>query len=280
MNINPSYLLSNTNNYNNVIDSDQYNINNKYSLLVIDYLKNIVDNNIQKNKIIDKFIILRGLNTITHVYTLLIYYTKNVDLAYYHAQKSFYFYIEFIEQITSDKHTFLNLTSKDACMFVYKKSIFEINNELKKSVLHKLSAICSNKINMLNNHISIFKNIIHHNLNNTNNNTNNNINGTLKNQEQYFSSMITSLEKINKLLITKVVFDNIDLLEYFIEVFKCNNSIKYYEIIELFIKKINKIENVSEIKTKLKIKIIDEQFYTKTNDDLVSPQKLVNWIVV
>jgi hypothetical protein len=57
-----------------------------------------------------------------------------MDLAFYHSHKAFYFYLEFIEQITDEKHTFLKLNSRDASLFVYKKTIFDVNNEYRKQL--------------------------------------------------------------------------------------------------------------------------------------------------
>jgi hypothetical protein len=42
--------------------------------------------------------------------------------------------VEFIGQITGEQNMFLQLTSKDAVMFVYKKTIFEIHNDYRKSL--------------------------------------------------------------------------------------------------------------------------------------------------
>ena len=66
---------------------------------------------------------------------MIFYYTKNLDLTFYHTQKAYFFYIEFIEQIYDDNVTFLRLSSRDALMFVYKKTIFDINNDHKKSLI-------------------------------------------------------------------------------------------------------------------------------------------------
>tara|TARA_B100000902_G_scaffold272817_1_gene258734 strand:- start:2185 stop:2874 length:690 start_codon:yes stop_codon:yes gene_type:complete len=60
-------------------------------------------------------------------------YTKNLDLTVYHCQKSFYYYIEFIGQIGDSNHQFLQLNSKDAALFVLKKTIFEINEDYRKT---------------------------------------------------------------------------------------------------------------------------------------------------
>tara|TARA_B100000575_G_C22940673_1_gene544509 strand:- start:212 stop:778 length:567 start_codon:yes stop_codon:yes gene_type:complete len=40
--------------------------------------------------------------------------------------------VEFIGQIGADGHTYLQLNSKDATLFVYKKTLFDINNEFRK----------------------------------------------------------------------------------------------------------------------------------------------------
>jgi hypothetical protein len=56
-----------------------------------------------------------------------LYHSKNIDMAYYHGQKAYFFFVEFITQITSDSNSFLHLSSKDAILFVYKKTIFDIN---------------------------------------------------------------------------------------------------------------------------------------------------------
>ena len=47
-------------------------------------------------------------------------------------QKSFYYYIEFIGQIGDSNHQFLQLNSKDATLFVFKKTVFEINSDHRK----------------------------------------------------------------------------------------------------------------------------------------------------
>jgi hypothetical protein len=99
--------------------------------LVIPYLKITVDTLKIKNKHFLKFILIRGIDTIKNVFINILYYTKNVELTYYHCQKSYYYYNEFIEQITDEKNMFLQLTSRDATTYVYKKTIYEIIKESK-----------------------------------------------------------------------------------------------------------------------------------------------------
>jgi hypothetical protein len=86
-----------------------------------------------KNKPHYKFIFERGFETIIHTFFTVFYYTKNLEITFYHSQKAYYFYIEYIEQISDDNVTFLQLSSRDAILFVYKKTIFELNNEYRKN---------------------------------------------------------------------------------------------------------------------------------------------------
>jgi len=98
------------------------------------------------------FLILRGLETITHVFKYVLLHTRNLDAAYYHAQKSIYYYLEFISQLTEQKNAFLQLSSKDALTYVYKKTIYLINN-LSESKQPK-----SDIINTINMYLQVYKN--------------------------------------------------------------------------------------------------------------------------
>ena len=65
-------------------------------------------------------------NTLKHIFNTLLLYTKNLNLTVYHCKKAYLFYVEFITQIGDENHSFLQLNSKDAVIFLYKKTIFEI----------------------------------------------------------------------------------------------------------------------------------------------------------
>ena len=126
---------NNTTNNNNEIsenhnEMDIYmkyvNVINQYLLFGIETIKN-------QNSEYLKYILIKGLFTISHVFKMLLLFTRNLELTYYHCQKSYSYYIEFIGQIGDDAVTYLQLNSKDAVLFVYKKTIFDINNEHKKN---------------------------------------------------------------------------------------------------------------------------------------------------
>ena len=140
------YSLYNDDNYKSILNVTINDIISKYNLVIIEYFK---------LKITGVREIIRGLDTISHVFEIMILYTKNLDMTYYHSQKAFYFYGEFINQIIEDPNNLLQLTAKDATLFVYKKTIFD----LKPKNISILSADDIVKLDILNLYINIIKNI-------------------------------------------------------------------------------------------------------------------------
>jgi hypothetical protein len=105
------YLLNNHDNYKKNIDSSFGEVVDKYMLLLIEYIQFIMEymhnSGIMKNSAFNKFIVQKGIDTITHVFTLLLYYSRNLELSYYHSQKAFYLYVEFISQVSNEQNSFL-----------------------------------------------------------------------------------------------------------------------------------------------------------------------------
>jgi hypothetical protein len=75
------------------------------------------------------FIVEKGIETITNVYKTILLYTRNIELAEYHTEKACMYYIGFITQLIGS-----DINVRESVLFVYKKTIFEINNECKKRV--------------------------------------------------------------------------------------------------------------------------------------------------
>ena len=132
-NENKNVLYDVTNYKPNINDNSVY-ILDKYTNILIDFYNLFKEKIKTKQKEFFIFLFERGLDTIIHVFLTILFYTKNVELTYYHSQKAYYFYIEFIEQISNDNVSFLQLSSRDAVLFVYKKTIYEINNDYKKKI--------------------------------------------------------------------------------------------------------------------------------------------------
>ena len=174
--VNAQNTLINSLSFNTKLTCNLHEILQKYVSLIVEYTDFISEKVNIKNKKYYDYLYNRGLDTISHVFLLILFYTKNLDITYYHSQKAFYFYVEFIEQILDVQHSFLNLSSRDATMFVYKKTIYEINTEYRKlldnnnnddnnNINHNdinLNHIASKdvKFDLLNSYIEIYKLLI------------------------------------------------------------------------------------------------------------------------
>ena len=154
-----NYSLHNNENFKKELNSDINDVVEKVSELFIEYYKFITENiKIKKSKFY-QFIIIRGLDTIISIFNFILLYSKNLDLTYFHSQRAYYFYVEFVGQISEDEKTFLQLSSRDAITYVYKKTIFEINNEIKKSN-ENISDYTRLKIDVINNYVDLYKTIL------------------------------------------------------------------------------------------------------------------------
>lgn len=102
--------------------------------VIFEYLKSFNLIIKEKNKQYSLSVIKKGISMLKNVMNILFLYTRNVDMIHKHLNKSFLYYIEFIEQIGEEGNTFLQLSSKDAVLFVYKKTLFEINTDYKKNM--------------------------------------------------------------------------------------------------------------------------------------------------
>ncbi len=79
--------------------------------------------------IADKFVKMRGLNTISNVFFATLNSTHNLGAAISFGDKACYLYAEFVSQISEIEKLFLRLTSRDAAMYVYNKTIFVLNRD-------------------------------------------------------------------------------------------------------------------------------------------------------
>lgn len=136
MEINKNDMILNKKNYL-PISFNKQEINNMYMLFInvlFDYLRTFKSNIKERSKKFSLKVIQKGISMLKNVMNVLFLYTRNTDLIHKHLNKSFLYYIEFIEQIGEEGNTFLQLSSKDAVLFVYKKTLFEINTDYKKKM--------------------------------------------------------------------------------------------------------------------------------------------------
>jgi hypothetical protein len=264
MNKENSYPLHIVENFNKTIDVDINKcIIDKYIELIIDYLSFITENFKIKNPKYSKFIIIRGLETITNVFSMLFFYTKNINLTYFHCQKSFYYYVEFIGQITEEQNVFLQLNSRDAITYVYKKTIFEINNVYRKNIISDKNT--TDKLDLINIHLKIYNIILLKILNDD---------IFISNYDKEYIKQIGKI--LNKLNNSNLDINNLIILESFISILdnKIINIEKFMEIILSYFKKIQKNIHI--------VKITKEKFYLDEFDLYLQeiPDKFINWVII
>ena len=253
-----NYSLQNSENYRKEFNCNISEIIEKYSGLIIDYFKFIMENIKIKKLSLSKFIIIRGLDTITNVFLHILYFTKNIDLTYFHSQKSYYFYVEFVGQISDDEKTFLQLTSRDATTYVYKKTVFDINEELKK-LNENYSTEFKEKMDIIKSYINfcqicMLKIIQSDNI-----------------DVLYVSNLCKLYEKIITLTNKSKIF----LLENIIDKLysKINNINKFFEITHLLVKKF--LKN-SDILINAEKNINLEEFEVRLQEPI---DKFIHWFL-
>ena len=186
------------------------------------------------------FVVKRGIETFSHVFKMLLLYTKNINLTTYHCKKAFFYYIEFIGQIGDDTHTYLQLNSKDATLFVYKKTIFEIDNEYKKNFKEGgkdifIFEFISLVMELYNNYVLF---LLSKNEN------------SLDDKEFFFSDIANNTRHLFENLLkknekTKRIFNNLENIIYFLNILKTKDIdiIKFKTLMSRFAKKLSKKKN-------------------------------------
>jgi len=253
-----NYSLHNSENYKKELDTEITDVVEKISQLFIDYFKFITENIKLKKSTFSRFIIIRGLDTIVNVFNYILLYTKNIDLVYFHCQKAFYFYVEFVGQISEDEKMFLQLTSRDATTYVYKKTIFEIDNNMKKNN-EEVSDYTRLKIDIINLYIDLYKTLLFKIINDDFTNIKN-----LENIEVIYKKLNGLTNKTNLKHINQII----ELLCNRIE-----NSEYFFDVCVLLVKKITK--NQELINTCFN-KFLSEDFIDKLED---TSDKFAAWFM-
>jgi hypothetical protein len=255
-----NYSLYNNENYNKDLDYEISEITEKLSELLIDYLKFIIENIKLKKTNFSKFIIIRGLDTIINIFNYMLLYTKNIDVTYFHCQKAFYFYVEFVGQISEDEKIFLQLSSRDATIYVYKKTIYEISSEFRKNN-EQITLKMKQKLDIINSYIEINKTVILKLINNE---------FMSIEKQNTVEKIIKNINKLNIKDITKIKKLN-DIIEHLY--YKTVKDDYFFEVCENLIKKLSKNDdNISKYCNKL----ICDDF----NDKIKEPSELfISWFM-
>lgn len=100
----------------------------KYVTLINDFL-NYAFNNLTIDSIETfKTNVLRGVQSLTHIFKIILIKTNDINATIDISQKCFFYYIEFVTQICSS-NDHIQLTLNDAIVFLYKKSIFQYDDK-------------------------------------------------------------------------------------------------------------------------------------------------------
>jgi len=236
-----NHSLNNPDNYKTNIDCNVGVVAEKYANLIIEYYKFIYENVHLKNTNHSKYIIIRGLDTLTNVFLNLLSATKNIELTYFHCQKSFYFYVEFVGQISDDEKSFLQLTSRDATTYVYKKTVFEICQDHKKPNDAEHNEKCKKIGHLINTYQMYLLKLINANIkqNSDNNETIEKIASTCNKA----SSSANKINVSNLEYITEKIYNKIENCETFLNV--------SFEIIKKLTKPGNDATFIKSIEKKL-----------------------------
>jgi hypothetical protein len=141
--------------------------------------------------------------------------------------------VEFVGQITEEEKMFLQLTSRDATTYVYKETIFKINNELKK--ISQTSTTSKKDFIIIDKAIYIYKTYLFKI-----------INCDEFMETKYVSNFINISKKINNLALNE---ENLQLLGSIVDnlYYTIEDINSFFDVNEELIKKITK--NIGKLKS-------------------------------
>lgn len=202
------------------------------------------------------YIVEKGIETIMHVFKTLLLYTRNLELVIYHTEKACVYYIEFISQIGQDSQHLLQLNTRDAILFVYKKTIYEINGDCKKRTF--LNSDQNTLLNVMNETVDIINGLVRSVLVERTSQTDKKVLITfiIEQIDFYVKGLIFNGDDIDvrmsKLLYLNNIIASLSILT--------NNHIQIFNIVEAIFKKISKHSGVVQVYSIKKLSaMIDEQ---------------------
>ena len=267
--------IQNIENYNNILDETEKSVFIRYVGLMNEYLTLCGENIYMQNNTYLKFVMKRGLETLSHIFNIMLLFTCNLDLTFYHCQKAFYYYVEFIGQIGDDNHTFLQLNSKDASLFVYKKTIFDLNNEYRKDFVENVDT--ENKFTSIKLLINMYNKLLVDAINSNEFPDANNAGLLKKINEPVYRIVENIVQTTSK--DTNELMHKLTLIDYFVNSLSIkkdtNDTLteKYLNYIDIFTRK-NKKKKLSF--DMLKLKLHSAEFEQRIEQDTIL--KVVNWL--
>tara|TARA_Y100000816_G_scaffold286058_1_gene266582 strand:+ start:884 stop:1624 length:741 start_codon:yes stop_codon:yes gene_type:complete len=227
--------LDDDNNYLKTFNCDTESAFIKYTIVIEEFFNSSKK---MESSIYYKYILIKGVENIYHVFNLLLLYSKNIDLVYNNTKKTILYYCEFIEQIKDDNNKLLNLNIKDATIFIYKKILFNIKKNLNKLTdIEQQNILILDKIIMFYNSL-LFNTIITNKNLNIEINNKNIVKNIFKNN---FNELIYNIDIIN--ICNNIILTKIHSVDKTIQLYKL--IIKYINKHEIKILNIVDIENIN-----------------------------------
>jgi len=121
-----------------------------YSKLINEYFGILNESEIMREMNFPISSVYIGVNAIHRVFEIILMKTKSIEKTYYYSQRAYYYYLEYIEQISRANLT-QNINHMDIILFVYKKTIFDTYDGDTNDNSHTLSNIMT-----LNNETLLF----------------------------------------------------------------------------------------------------------------------------
>jgi hypothetical protein len=225
------------------------------------YVKSINDfitdfnNNLNfQNNIKRSFIIQKGLDVIRHVFMQFLLYSNNLEFTIEFTEKAYLYYIEFIGQIGEDINAVFNLSSQDAVLFAYKKTIYDIPPNIKKNFIKH-----DELIDTIHKYIEIYDLLLTYHINNV----------------VHINNIDQLLPITDSLMHLPPLFTCLDTIKSFIRFINIKHltSVKYFQLINQFIKQIHK--------KPMSIEHIEHKFMSGQIDILLDApsNKFIKWIL-
>ena len=159
------YSLQDTINYKCELLYSTCDIFKTYTRILNCYIENYIKSSYTstfyvKNIQFYYYLLDKGVSTINHVFNILLYYTKNIELVEHYCLKVIHYYIEFIGQnIEQDEK---KIDYNNASLFSYVKTICKLNRSYIKTSIDKVQGDIFESINII---LTVFQQILNRHLN-------------------------------------------------------------------------------------------------------------------
>lgn len=246
--------IQNEDNYVSTLQNTEKECFIYYIKIINDYIRDFNDKIIYQNNNKHSFILEKGLETIRHVFMQTLIYSNNLEFTIEVTEKAYQYFIEFIGQIGEENNAIFNLSSQDAVLFAYKKTIYDIPAKIRKDFVEHDKLIITIK-----GYTEIYDNLLSYHIN----------------KFQTIESIDLFLPITDSLLQLPLLFEYLNTIVSFIKFLQIKNipSIKYFQTINLFIKNISKKQ--------ISLENIEKKYLTLQLDNVLdtSANKIVRWFL-